>query len=209
MKKLILKQFLFTIFFIFSFFYVKCIAQNQTWDNFRLRLSTFSNLVNTVQADFVQEKKLKIMASQSVSRGKFWFEQPDRIRWEYQSPFSMVIVADKKVVIKDEKGIKEFNREKQGAIHEIMTLITDCFQCRLTPNHPKYHTSLQETASAYELQLSPRAIKKNMKIYITFDKKNMNVIRFKIQENPEEYTSITFQNEKRNLVFSSLIFKLK
>ena len=44
--------------------------------------------LRSVQAEFVQEKHLKILTRPLVSRGTFAFQAPQSLRWEYRSPFA-------------------------------------------------------------------------------------------------------------------------
>ncbi len=61
--------------------------------------------LRSVQADFSQEKHLKILARPLVSRGVFAFQAPQSLRWEYRSPLhSIMLMHDgriKKLVERD------------------------------------------------------------------------------------------------------------
>ncbi len=48
--------------------------------------------LRSVQADFVQEKHLKILARPLVSRGRFVFQVPGNLRWEYQAPLRSILL---------------------------------------------------------------------------------------------------------------------
>ncbi len=48
--------------------------------------------VQTLSADFVQEKNLKILVQPLVSKGVFYFKKPDSLRWEYKSPVRSVLL---------------------------------------------------------------------------------------------------------------------
>ena len=48
--------------------------------------------VDSVQADFTQEKQLPILSRPIVSKGKFVFQAPDSLRWEYYSPIHSVLL---------------------------------------------------------------------------------------------------------------------
>ncbi len=48
--------------------------------------------VESVQADFVQEKQLPILARPIFSKGHFAFEAPGSLRWEYFSPIRTVLL---------------------------------------------------------------------------------------------------------------------
>ena len=48
--------------------------------------------VESVQADFVQEKQLPILAHPIFSKGHFAFKAPGSLRWEYFSPIRTVLL---------------------------------------------------------------------------------------------------------------------
>lgn len=54
--------------------------------------------LQSVQADFIQEKHLKILVHPVISRGRFVFQAPQSLRWEYQVPFrSILLMHDGKI----------------------------------------------------------------------------------------------------------------
>lgn len=54
--------------------------------------------VDSVQADFIQEKQLAILARPLLSQGHFKFQAPGSLRWEYFSPIhSVLLLHDGKV----------------------------------------------------------------------------------------------------------------
>ncbi len=48
--------------------------------------------LESVQADFIQEKQLAILARPILSKGRFIFQAPDSLRWEYFSPIRTVLL---------------------------------------------------------------------------------------------------------------------
>lgn len=49
-------------------------------------------VLHSVQADFSQEKHLKILVRPLVSTGRFVFQAPGSLRWEYSRPLRSVLV---------------------------------------------------------------------------------------------------------------------
>ena len=56
------------------------------------RFGSFQKGLKTLQADFVQTRNSSLLAHESVSRGRLFFEAPDQIRWEYESPLRMTVL---------------------------------------------------------------------------------------------------------------------
>lgn len=49
-------------------------------------------VIESIQADFIQEKHLKILQKPLISTGTFIFAAPDSLRWEYRTPIPSVLL---------------------------------------------------------------------------------------------------------------------
>jgi outer membrane lipoprotein-sorting protein len=67
---------------------VMCIAWADTWEGIKDAAST----ITSVRAEFVQEKHMKILAKPLVSKGIFYFQAPNSLRWEYRSPVQSILL---------------------------------------------------------------------------------------------------------------------
>jgi outer membrane lipoprotein carrier protein len=52
--------------------------------------------VKTISSDFTLEKHLAIAVNPLISKGKFYFENPGFLRWEYTTPFPSGVILDGK-----------------------------------------------------------------------------------------------------------------
>ena len=50
--------------------------------------------MKTMQCDFVQTKYLKMLNDKMVSRGKMYYQQSNKLRWEYTSPYTYTFVLN-------------------------------------------------------------------------------------------------------------------
>jgi outer membrane lipoprotein-sorting protein len=50
--------------------------------------------VTTLAGEFTQKNKVKLFKQELTSKGRFYFEKPRRIRWEYLSPDPSVMILD-------------------------------------------------------------------------------------------------------------------
>jgi outer membrane lipoprotein-sorting protein len=48
--------------------------------------------VQTIQARFVQKKQMKILSRPLVSEGRFFFQAPASVRWEYTAPVRSILL---------------------------------------------------------------------------------------------------------------------
>ncbi len=63
--------------------------------------------IKSISADFTQTKKMKLLKKPLVSKGRFLYQSPDSVRWEYQTPIRTVSLV---------KGgsVKRFNLAADG-----------------------------------------------------------------------------------------------
>jgi outer membrane lipoprotein-sorting protein len=70
-----------------------CLGWADSWDTIRSN----SGKLTSVQANFVQEKHLKILARPLLSKGIFVFQAPASLRWQYLEPVqSLLLMTDGK-----------------------------------------------------------------------------------------------------------------
>ncbi len=78
-----------------------------TWD----QIKKGSKDIASVEAEFVQEKHMEILSRPLVSKGKFYFQLPGSIRWEYRSPVRSILLMHggsiKRYVKKGDKMVTE------------------------------------------------------------------------------------------------------
>jgi len=65
-----------------------CLAWADTWEGIQSAAST----ITSVRAEFVQEKHMEILARPVVSKGVFYFQAPNSLRWEYRSPVQSILL---------------------------------------------------------------------------------------------------------------------
>ena len=87
MKKTQKSQFVIirTLFLLTAFM---CLGWADTWEGIQSAAST----ITSVRAEFVQEKHMEILAKPVVSKGVFYFQAPNSLRWEYRSPVQSILL---------------------------------------------------------------------------------------------------------------------
>ena len=74
-----------------------------SWGAFR----EASNRIASIEARFVQRKTLPILAKPFVSSGRFFYQPPGSLRWEYERPVRSVLLMY-------EGKVKRYLREKDA-----------------------------------------------------------------------------------------------
>jgi len=78
------------IIFILTLFPVASQGSNEAKEGQALR-QAFA-VVKSIKSDFVQHKRMKILSHPLISKGCFYFQTPDNLRWEYESPIKTVLM---------------------------------------------------------------------------------------------------------------------
>jgi outer membrane lipoprotein carrier protein len=69
------------------------------------KIQTASEKMTSLSCNFVQEKTASILTEQSAAKGKMYYRNDNKLRWEYTSPFAnAVIMNGKKMAMQTEKG---------------------------------------------------------------------------------------------------------
>ena len=93
--------------------------------------------ITSIQADFTQEKHLKILARPIISTGTFLFQAPDSLRWEYRTPVPSILLMHKgtiKKFIQRSGKLVEDPGMGLDAMQVVLTEISNWLDGRFTDN---------------------------------------------------------------------------
>jgi outer membrane lipoprotein carrier protein len=68
-------------------------ASAETLDAFLTRLAAAGKATRSLQAQFVQRKRLALFRADVATRGRVLFQRPDRLRWETFAPDASVLIV--------------------------------------------------------------------------------------------------------------------
>ena len=63
------------------------------WGDSEKEIRAAAEVVETVAADFVQEKHMKMLARPLVSSGRFFYAAPGSLRWQYDEPMKSLLLT--------------------------------------------------------------------------------------------------------------------
>lgn len=167
--------------------------------------------LRSIQADFTQEKHLKILARPLVSTGTFTFQAPGSLRWEYRTPVASVLLMHggkiRKFVERDGQLVEDKGLgldSMQVVLGQISNWLdgrfsdNDIFRVSEVDDHTVLLTpkdqALAGLISKIELRLADRkGLLEGVNIF----------------EGPESYTRMTFQNPVVNQDISAAVFTEK
>jgi Outer membrane lipoprotein-sorting protein len=86
---------------------------------------TVSVRIRSVQADFTQEKHLKILARPLISQGTFVFQAPQSLRWEYLHPIHTVLMLHDGRITKLIKREGKFEQDNGTGVDVMQIVLQD------------------------------------------------------------------------------------
>ena len=181
-------------------------------DDFKTKAKAVADEITSINSDFVQKKVLSIMEEEIVSKGKFLFKKANSIRWEYKDPFVyLIIINDGEIFIKDDNKENKFDMKSNKTFKGINDMIINSVSGNIMDDD-NYTVSYYESATNYMVQLVPKEEKMKefmSAIQVFFDKTSHDVVRVKMIEESEDYTSIEFKNRLVNSAIADDKFSFK
>lgn len=156
--------------------------------------------LRSVQADFVQEKHLKILARPIISTGTFTFQAPQSLRWEYKTAVHSILLLHngkmKKFIEKDGRLVEE-KAMAMDTMQVVLGQISNWLDGRFSEGDMFSVTRLDE----HTVLLTPRdqalaALISKIELKLANQKGLLD--RVTIFEGPGSYTSMTFKNAVLN-----------
>ncbi len=168
---------------------------------FKIGLEQFSKSTQTIQGEFVQEKKLKMLNDKVISKGLLYFKKENKLRWEYSEPFSYIIALNNgKVMLKDEGKVTGYDAKSNKLFLELNDILITCINGNIFQSK-KFSFRFLETEKNNVAEMTPlNSSMKNFinKIFLYFDKTDFTVSKVEMLEPSQNSTVIFFKNKKLN-----------
>jgi outer membrane lipoprotein-sorting protein len=177
---------------------------------FKSGLEKFSKSTNSIQGDFVQEKKLKMLNDKVISKGRLYFKKENKLRWEYDEPFNYIVALNNgKVMLKDEGKITTYDANANKLFLELNDILVTCINGNIFQSK-KFSFRFLETDKNKVAEMTPvSSAMKNFidKIILYFDA-DYSVSKVEMLEPSKNSTLIVFKNKKLNADIPDKIFIL-
>lgn len=174
-------------------------------------LVELSTNTNTIIADFVQKKVIKEMDMEIESSGKFYFQSPSKIRWEYLSPYKyLLVLTEKDIQIYDGKKVNNYSVEENPSFSMLNDIICSIMKGEISENN-FFYTSFYENDENYKIQLTVKS--KSIQSYIShilvyIDKNDKTVKKITIMEPGDDYSVYYFNNIRINETINPSYFTI-
>ena len=165
--------------------------------------------LRSIQADFVQEKHMKILIKPLISEGKLYFSYPQSLRWEYTHPIQSLLVMHnediKRYVMSSEGMIEDGSAALQAMqvfLQEIISWIQGDFE-----KNPDFTAELQPGGIIFLTPKDPAMMNFIEKIALKLTDTPGIIESTTIYESPTTYTLIRFKNTKINEPIADSVFQ--
>jgi outer membrane lipoprotein-sorting protein len=190
---------------ILVFFMAVPCAYGGDWDRIREKAID----IQTISAQFIQEKHLEILIKPLISKGAFYFRAPGSLRWEYSSPIqSILLMHDGKVrrFMGSENGFKEDAGPGLQGMEMVLQEITRWLKGEFSHN-PDYHSSLEGDNKIVMVPKNKAFAKIIQKIEILLSDRPGVIETVTIYEGKTSFTKIRFRDVFINGELADTLFE--
>lgn len=177
-------------------------AQQQTADQIRQKVNQAASGLKTMQCDFVQTKHLKMLNNDFVSHGKMYYQQSNKLRWEYTSPYAYTFILNNdKVLLKNKQRDDLIDVNQNKLFKEIVRIMMSSVVGNCLTDDKNYKVSIATIGNEWVATLLPhRKDMKQMfqKLILHFDAKKSVVQKIELYDKNGEKTMIELKNIHTN-----------
>ncbi len=148
--------------------------------------------IRTVEARFTQEKKTVLMKRPIRSEGRFFFRQPDRIRWEYGGSASLHVIFNGRDLWLYYPELKEADRLAGAAQYASL------MQFDIASLARNYEATARKENRTYVVRFVPRSKGPISAIEMTMPEETAFPATVKLFDSRNDETLITFTHVKLN-----------
>jgi len=169
--------------------------------------------IKSVSASFSQEKRMQILTKPLVSKGRFYFQAPDMVRWEYTSPVKSILLMRTGNIKRYTSGSKGFVEASGGSLesmHIVLQEISRWSRGQFTSNE-HFSVTLMKEGKGPKIILTPKDQGLSAmisRIVITLSPDRPGVIKsVKIAESAGNDTLFKFSDVQINGKISETLFR--
>ena len=110
-----------------------------------------------VQADFREEKTIRLMNKPVISVGKVWFQPPNKFRREVSGPSPSITVSDGQILwiyYPNFKSVEKYSLGKRSPVDAVVAAINTALNVENVEN--TFHITSTKLDNGYELELLPK-----------------------------------------------------
>lgn len=174
----------------------------QTDEEVMNTLMQTASSMECIQCRFTQNKTMAMLAEPAVSEGLMDYISPDKLRWEYTSPYAFALVVDGDKITKITDGNEEILDAKSGRMYQgIVNIIMSSATGRNLFDKSTFGIVFTDDGDLWKAEMRPK--KRDMKrmfamLTFYFDKKTNVICKVEMTEAGGDMTTIQFYDMKIN-----------
>lgn len=168
--------------------------------------------ISTVQADFTQTRKMKMLSNTMISQGTMCCTQPNFLRWEYLSPqTSLFILNNGKVLLSKGKHDRVVSINRSKMFRQMTRLMMPDGLGKCLTEEKDFKVSVESKATQHILTLLPQS--KELKQLFTrlilyYDRKQSVVTKVEMYEKSGDNSIIELANIKTNQNIDESVYSI-
>ena len=188
-------------------------AQQLTEEQIKQKVNQTASAMKTMQCDFVQTKHLKMLNNDFVSHGKMYYQQSNKLRWEYTSPYSYTFILNNdKVLLKNKQRNDLIDVKQNKLFREIVRIMMSSVVGNCLADDKNYKVSIATIGNEWVATLLPQ--RKDMKqmfqkLVLHFNAKKSVVNTVELFDKNGEKTIIELKNIRTNETITSNMFVIQ
>lgn len=169
--------------------------------------------MKSMQCDFVQTKHLKMLNDKMVSEGKMYYQQSNKLRWEYISPYHYTFILNQsQVSLRNARRNDVIDVNQNKIFKEIARLMMNSVVGRSLSDDKDFTSVTTANPTDWIATLTP--LRKNLKqmfkeIRLHFNKKTSMVSKVILIERNGDKTVIELKNVKTNAPVNADMFAIR
>ena len=189
-----------------------CMAQQLSEQDMIKAIARSAESVSTLQCDIVQTKHMRMMQRGMVSKGSMKYCRPDRLRWEYASPYTytFLLCEDKVVLCKDgRKDMVDVARNR--AMKELTSVMIGTMTGTALTDADAFDATVADEGRYWVVSLSPK--KKDLRrmytaILLKYNPATGNTERVEMTEKNGDRTVIELKNIVKDKDIDAKVFNV-
>lgn len=169
--------------------------------------------MKSMQCTFTQTKSMKMLSKKMTSKGVMYFKSPNKLRWQYTSPYSYTFLMNgDKVRLVSNKSTQNVDVRRNKMFRQITNIILNSITGGNLSKTSDFTVVLYKDGGAYYAQMYPK--KKELKqlykyIRIRFNAALTMVTTVEMVEKTGDTTVVTLTNVKTNHAINESVFAIR
>ena len=187
-------------------------AQTQEQVDIIKQINEASAKLHSLECGFTQTKFLSILDDRMVSKGKMYYQQADKLRWEYLTPYTYTFILNQnQVLLKNDNRSDVIDVNQNRVFKEIARMMMNSIVGNCLSDEKSFKTTVSVSGNEWIATLIP--LKKDMKqmwnkLILHIDSADKIVFKVEMHEPTGDYTIIDLTDIKTNQSIGSEVFKI-